>query len=251
MVREDTIVDLLLKHGELSIEKLAQLLEVSDSTIRRQIKSLDGNRFVQRTRSGIRLSSAINYESVSTYQWPADPAEARAIANRAVRMVERGDVVAISGGIICTQLALRLRFLDGITVVTNAVNIAAELTAIKGIQVKVTGGIVNTESYELVGPSVQSCLQDVYISKFFLGTNGLSAEHGVTGYDEAEALAARDMMRLSDSTILLADSRKFDKPNFARVCPISDIEKIVTTEKVPTAALTNLRDAGVDVVIAS
>lgn len=251
MIREDAIVDLLLQYGELSIEELVNLLGVSDSTVRRQIRSLDGNRFVQKTRTGIRLSSAINYDCVPTYQWPVDPGEARAIANRAVQMVDRGDVVAISGGIICTQLALRLRFLDGITVVTNAINIAAELTAVKGIQVKVTGGIINTESYELVGPSVQESLKDVYINKFFLGTNGLSVEHGVTGYDEAEALAASVMMGFSDSTILLADSSKFDKPNFAKVCPISDINTIVTTEKVPAATLSKLRDAGIDVVIAN
>lgn len=250
MVHGSEILDLLLKYGELSIDELTDLLGVSDSTVRRQINSLGGNRYVQKTRKGIRLSSAIDYTAVPTYKWPVDPDEARLIANRAVHMIERGDVIAISGGIICTQLALRVRCLDGITVVTNAINIATELTATKGIQVKVTGGIINPESYELVGPSVRESLQGVYINKFFLGTHGLSVEHGVTGYDEAEAHVAGDIISSSEATIILADSRKFEKPNFTRVCPISSIDAIITTDRVPIATITKLRNAGVDVVIA-
>ncbi|NIM95976.1 MAG: DeoR family transcriptional regulator [Anaerolineales bacterium] len=250
MVKSNHIFDLLLKHGELSVEELVQQLGVSQSTIRRHIKSMDGTRHVQKTRTGIRLASSVNYDVIPTYKWPVDPAEARAIANHAAQMIQRGDVIAISGGLICTQLAIRLRSFEGITVVTNAINIATELTAVQGVQVKLTGGVLNKNSYELVGPSVNEGLTDVYINKFFLGTNGLSNEHGVTNFDEAEALAASTIMGYSKSTILLADSSKFGKPNFAKVCSISDIDVIVTTEKAPQQILDKLRDAGVNVELA-
>jgi len=159
-------------------------------------------------------------------------------------------VIAVSGGRICTQLVLRIGFLEGITVVTNAVNVAAELVALPGIHVMLTGGQLNPESYELVGRAVGLSLDGVHVNKFFLGTDGLSVEHGVTGHDEAEAAAARAIMEHSDATIVLADSLKFKKANFARVASIAAIDTIVTTDQVPQIVRTQFEEAGVRMIVA-
>jgi DeoR/GlpR family transcriptional regulator of sugar metabolism len=130
------------------------------------------------------------------------------------------------------------------------VNIASELSSLHGIQVKLAGGRLNPGSFELVGQAVGPSLNGVRIGKFFLGTDGLSVEHGVTAHDEAEAMAARVIMEHSDSTFVLADSQKFKKASFAQVAPITAIEAIVTTNKTPRGIRAQLEEAGVRVVVA-
>lgn len=248
--RENEIIALLYSYGELSIQEISDLLRVSSSTVRRDLVVLDEHRFIERTRGGVRLSTAIHYGPLPIYKLPVAPKEARAIANRAVGLIERGDVIAVSGGQICTQLALRIRHLEGVTVVTNAINVAIELVALPGIHVMLTGGQLNAGSFELVGQAVSLSLNGVHIHKFFLGTDGLSVEHGVTGHDEAEAMAARAIIEHSDATIVLADSPKFKKPNFAQVASMSAIKMIVTTDRVPESIRAPFEEAGVEVIVA-
>lgn len=248
--RERQVIDLLCQLGEVSIQEISDRLGISPSSVRRDLIALSQHRFVERTRGGARLSTAISYDPLPIYKLPVDPKEARAIANRAVQLIQRGDVIGISGGRICTELTLRIGLLEGITVVTNAVNIAAELVALPSIRVMLTGGQLNPGSFELVGQAVSSSLDRVHIHKFFLGTHGLSVEHGVTGHDEAEATAARTIMEHSDATIVLADSPKFKNASFAQVAPISDVATIVTTDQVPQSVRTRFEEAGVQMIVA-
>lgn len=248
--REKQIIDLLYQYGELSNQELSDLLSASPSSVRRELISLNEDRFIERTRGGASLSTVVNYDPLPIYKLPVDSKEARTIAYRALQLVQRGDVIGISGGKICTQLALRMRHLEGITVVTNAVNVAAELVCLPGIQVRLTGGRLNPGSFELVGQAVRLSLNGVHIHKFFLGTDGLSVEHGVTGHDEAEAMAAREIIEHSDATIILADSSKFKRANFAQVAPISAIDTIVTTERAPRGMRAQFEEAGVRIIVA-
>jgi len=248
--REGQIIHLLNQYGELSVTELSHLLGISASSIRRSLMALGEGRFVERTRGGARLSTVIRYSPLPIYKLPVDPREQRAIASRAAQFIQRGDVIGLSGGRICTELALHIRLLEGIAVVTNAVNIAAELVALPGIRVMLTGGHLSPESLELVGQAIGLSLNGVRIHKFFLGTSGLSVEHGVTGHNEGEALAARTIMEHSDSTIVLADSRKFKKADFAQVASISAFKIVVTSEKTPQNVRTDFEKAGVQIIAA-
>lgn len=247
--RTRQIIDLLHRSGELSVQELSNLLGVSTSSVRRDLAALKDHRFIQRVHGGVRLSSVICDDHLPIYKLPVDPKEARSIADQAVQLIKPGDVIAVSGGLICTQLALRLRLLERITVVTNALNIAAELVALPDIQVRVTGGRLSPGSFELVGQALELSLSGVHIDKFFLGTDGLSLRHGVTGHNEAEAIAARVIMEHSDTTIILADSSKFKKASFAQVAPISAIRAIVTTDQVSQDAKAEFEMAGVRIIV--
>jgi DeoR/GlpR family transcriptional regulator of sugar metabolism len=248
--REHQIIDLLCKYGWLSIQELSDLLDVSPSSVRRDLVALDQGRFIARTHGAVSLSTIIDYAPLSIYKLPVDHQEAITIAYRAQQLIQPGDVIGISGGQICTQLALRIRHLEGTTVVTNAVNIASELTSLLGIQVRLVGGRLNPGSFELVGQAVGPSLSGVRIGKFFLGTDGLSVEHGVTAHDEAEALAARVLIEHSDATIVLADSAKFRKASFAQVAPIAAIQVVVTTNQISPNISAQFEAAGVRMIVA-
>jgi DeoR/GlpR family transcriptional regulator of sugar metabolism len=248
--REKQIVELLHRYGDLSIQELSDLLDASPSSIRRDLISLNDHRFVKRTHGGASLATVVDYEPLLVHRLPVDINEARSIAHKAAELVKPGDIIGISGGTVCTQFAMVIRLLEDITIVTNAINIASELVNLPGIQVRLTGGRLNPGSFELVGQALSPSLEGINIQKFFLGTDGLSLEYGVTGHDEAEAMAARVMMEHSQTTIVLADSPKFRITSFAQVAPIENFNTVVTTRRAPESIIKEFKKANINIIIA-
>jgi DeoR family transcriptional regulator, aga operon transcriptional repressor len=248
--RDNQIIELIHKYGELSVQELSDLLGVSTSTVRRDLVSVSDHRFIGRTHGGIILETVIKYSNLCINRVSIDPREVRAIALRAAEMIQPGDVIGLSGGEICAYLAFLLRLKEDITVVTNAVNVAAELVCLPGIQVRLTGGRLNNGSFELVGKGLEPSLDGVHIQKFFLGTDGLSLDNGVTAHDEAEATASRDLMAHTTANIILVDSRKFKRTSFAQVAPLSNFQTIITTELVSPSVLAEFQSIGVETIIA-
>jgi DeoR/GlpR family transcriptional regulator of sugar metabolism len=248
--REKKIVEIVHQHGEIKIKELSELLGTSTSSIRRDLIDLNNNRFINRKHGSVSLSTIVNYEDRWFNRTPVDHEEARAIARKAAELIKPGDIIGLSGGVLCTQLAFLLRLINGLTVVTNVLNVAAELVYLPGVQVRLTGGRLNQGSFELVGRALEPSLQGVHIEKFFLGTDGLSVEYGVTGHDEAEADAARYMMMHSDQTIVLADSTKFRKVSFAQVAPLNEFDTIISTDLVPQSVCEEFEKENVSLLIA-
>ena len=109
---------------------------------------------------------------------------------------------------------------------------------------------LNPGSFELTGKSLEPSLDGVHIQKFFLGTDGLSLDYGVTAHDEAEATASRDMMAHTAANIVLADSRKFKITSFAQVAPLAEFQTIVTTELVTNNILNEYQKTGIEIIVA-
>ena len=118
--RTRQIVDLLHRNGELSVQEPSDQLGVSTSSVRRDLAVLKDHRFIQRVHDGVCLSTILCDDHLPIYKLPVDRKEARAIADHAVQLIKPSEVIAVRGGLNCTQLALRLRLLEGITIVTNA-----------------------------------------------------------------------------------------------------------------------------------
>lgn len=249
--RDRQIFELLCQHGELTVQRLSEILQVSPSSIRRYLNTLDNHPYIQRTHGGATLSYVLQYNSVPVSFPAADNAEVRVIAHRAARLIEPGDVIGLSGGRMCTELAVNIRFLDNITVVTNAANIACELVGLSGIKVMVCGGMIDPGSFELVGQLVDKALEGIHIQKFFLGTDGLTLENGLTNRSEPEAEVARKFAEHSGETIVLSDHQKFKRSNLAQVIPAHRISTIITTEKTPAEVLQGFSELGVKVLLAS
>ena len=248
--REKQIFDLLCEHGDLSIQQLSELLAVSPSSVRRDLNEMSEHRFIQRTHGGATLSNVVSYNPLPIHKPSVLVEEARAIAHQALQLIERGDVVGMSGGRICTELALHMRLLEGITVVTNAVNVAAELVALPGIQVMLTGGNLDPRSFELIGKAPAMVLEGVRMHKYFVGTDGITLEHGMTNHSEAVATVAREFIKHSDQTILLADSSKFTRSNLTKVADVSEFSMIVTSDCTPRATVKQFELAGVKCLVA-
>jgi len=177
-----------------------------------------------------------------------------AIGTRAASLVASGDVVILDVGSTTTAIAEALmarRDLRDVTVVTNALNVALRLEqAADRITVIVSGGTVRPLQHSLVNPYATLLLEQLTAHLAFVGCNGIDATGGVTNRNVAEAEIKRAMVRASRRSVVVADATKLGEVEVARVCPVTDVDLLVTDSSADPDVLAELHGAGlaVDVV---
>ncbi|MGM7670802.1 DeoR/GlpR family DNA-binding transcription regulator [Microbacterium sp. A93] len=242
------ILDLLAGQGEVSVDDLVLRFEASAATIRRDLDSLAEQRLLTRTHGGA-VAQSVAYELPIRYKSHQRTHEKELIAQAASELVTTGAVVGLSGGTTTTAIAAALAARDDLgefTVVTNAVNIASQLATRPDIKVVVTGGVIHSRSYELVGPFVEQLLSGIQLDIAFIGVNALSAEAGASTHDEREAAVNRMMASRARRAVVVADSSKIGQVAFAHVGGTELFDTVITD-----AAAESLVDAGYTVVVAS
>ena len=247
------ILDLLAAQGEVSVDQLVDRFGASAATTRRDLDSLAERRLLTRTHGGA-VAQSVAYELPIRYRSHLGTGAKERIAAAAAAMVEPGSVVGLSGGTttnaIATALAARDNLEHGLTVVTNAVNIAAQLAMRPEFKVVVTGGMIHPRSFELVGPFVEQLLTGIRLDIAFIGVNGLSAPDGATTHDEAEAAVNRMMAERATRAVAVADASKVGQAAFAHVGGAKLFPTVITDAAVAPAQRAALTDAGYDVRIA-
>ena len=241
----------LIQSDGMGVKELSRLLQISDSTTRRQLTLMEKRGLVVRTHGGARLATPITYELLYENRAAQAVVAKRKIAAAALSLISPNLVIGLSGGTTCTELARLLRTQDDLTVVTNAINIALEIQSQAGRRIMVTGGLLNQDSYELVGNQVSQSLQNVHIDIAFLGVSGISVEFGFSMSDEPEAVAGRAFIAAADRIIILADHTKVGKSTFARFCSIKDVRLLITDDQITPQQFNTLQDAGLNVLLAT
>lgn len=241
------ILDLLAAQGEVSVDELVERLEASAATIRRDLDSLAEQRLLTRTHGGA-VAQSVAYELPVKYKSHRRTHEKDVIARAASALVTTGSVVGLSGGTTTTAIAAALAARDDLgefTVVTNAVNIASQLATRPDIKVVVTGGVIHSRSYELVGPFVEQLLSGIHLDIAFIGVNALSAEAGASTHDEREAAVNRMMASRARRAVVVADSSKIGDNAFAHIGGPELFRTVITDAPAP-----ELVEAGYEVVVA-
>ena len=251
--RQETILQLLQSSGAVTIEGLCGLLKASVATVRRDLKDLEARALLRRTRGGAVTMGPLFYEPFrhdSSFQDKVGSfaAEKRRIARAAARLVQTGETVALSGGTTTTEVVRSLITLDGITVITNTVNVAMELSACKNIEVIVTGGTLRGNWFTLVGPLANMAAQMVYADIMFLGVDGISVEFGLSCENSQEAEYLRLMARHAKRKVVVTDSSKIGARSRWMLCPTPEISTIITDTGAGDAAIKPFADLGIEVI---
>ncbi|MFE6688497.1 DeoR/GlpR family DNA-binding transcription regulator [Streptomyces sp. NPDC057743] len=256
--RMNALLELLGDRGRVDVEEAATELEVSAATMRRDMDALAEQQLLVRTRGGAVLSS-VAYDLPIRYKHGHRSAEKEAVAKAAARLVERGDVVGLSGGTTTTAiarvLATRADFAESdpqpqLTIVTNSLNIANELAVRPQIKIVLTGGVAHSRSYELVGPFSELVLQQISIDIAFIGANGVDPAMGATVHDEAEARINRLMAERARRAVVVADSSKIGQRCFARVGDADVFDTLITDGAVAEETRREFTERGVKVMAA-
>lgn len=231
--RAQLILQQLLRAGTISVASLAKRFKVSPTTIRRDLSELEQRGLLRRSHGGAVPVSPLLYEPfrhVSYYheQERQQAAEKRRIGLVAAELVNDGDILGIGAGTTATQVARSVCLHRGITVVTNAVNVAMELSHRDDLKVFVTGGFLSGDWFALVGPTAIQSANEMFVDKVFIGVDGIHVDQGLTTNYPDQATIHRAMMRQARRRIVVADRRKIGEVGTALIWPADDIDILIT-----------------------
>lgn len=232
-IRRDKIMNALKQNGRISVQEIVDRFGCSEATARRDLDVLEKQEPIIRTiggalYDGFSTAREVSFTEKKTMSW----VEKETIALKAASLIEEGDVVGLSGGTTTYLIARALKTRKGITVVTNAVNIAMELADNEYIQVVVTGGIMRNQSFELCGPLAEKMVEGLNIGKMFLGIDGITVSQGLSTYSEQEAEIAKMLIKRSAQTIAVFDHSKVGRTSLFSVAPLSALHACITDEPV-------------------
>src|ERR1044071_1631349 len=231
--RAQTILHELLRAGKVSVLSLAHRLNVSPATIRRDLSELEQRGLLRRSHGGAVPIQPPLYEPfrhISSFheQERERSAEKRRIGLVASELVNDGDILAIGAGTTATQVARSVCLHKGITVLTNAVNVAMELSHRDDLKIFVTGGDLSGDWFALVGPAAIQNASEMFVDKVFIGVDGIHVEHGLTTNYPDQASIHRAMVRQARQKIVVADHRKIGAVGTALICPADEVNVLIT-----------------------
>jgi DeoR/GlpR family transcriptional regulator of sugar metabolism len=249
--RKKLILEILSKSKAVVIEELSKKMEVSEMTVRRDLLSLEQAGLLTRTHGGA-VNAPTHFLLQPSFgdKEVVNHLEKKAIGAAAARLIKDGDTVGLGCGTTCFQVAKSMDPSFKNTVVTNAVNIAMELSNRLNTQLIVTGGILLPQSFALVDPFAEDVFKRIHIDKLFLGTTGVSLDFGVTTQMLQEASLYRAMISASQEIIVVADFSKFGLVTLAPLMEMNCVTHLVTDLTTPPEYLEKIASLGVDVIVA-
>lgn len=246
--RRRTIVDLLLREGRVLVRNLAKQFRTSEVTIRQDLEMLHSRGLAQRTHGGaLPVRTALLDPSLREKE-KVNWKEKQRIAAAAAGLVKDGQSVVLGSGSTTAAVARALRDFNQLTIITNAVNIGAELAG-TSIEVVLTGGILRENSFSLVGPLAEEMLLRLSADLLFLGADGVDFTWGSTTPNPFEASIQRVMMKIARRTVLVCDSSKFGYRSLSLVGPIADLREVITDKHISKRDWRGLEQAGVKVIL--
>lgn len=247
--RHVQILALLHQNGSISVTRLAEIFKVSEVTIRKDLSFLEQQKKLYRTHgSAILIAPYISDRHVNEKE-KQNVAEKRAIGLRAAQMVTPDDSIIIASGTTILALAREIEPQGQLTVVSSSVMASSILSQNQNIDVVQLGGIVRSSSVSVVGAFAEEMLSHFNCSKFYVGADGVDLEVGATTSNMMEAMLNRMMMKTAQQTILLADSSKFGRRGFSKICDLDDVDEIITDSNIPPHFLQPLQDRGIKVTL--
>ncbi len=252
-LRFTAILTSLQQSGRVSVDDLSARLEVSVVTIRRDLDALEQKGLLRRTHGGAVTIEPLFYEPfrrdrsfMAQVERAAD--EKRRIGRAATALITPGETIALTPGTTTTEVIRGLPMNCNITVVTNTVNVAMELSKRKDVYVFVTGGHLHGEWFSLVGSAALKSLDNMLINTMFIGADGLDAIWGASCFNVDEAELNSTMMRLARRKVAVVDSEKLGVVTNWRICAAAELNILITDTKASDKAVEPFQKLGVEVM---
>ncbi|MEG0813042.1 MAG: DeoR/GlpR family DNA-binding transcription regulator [Clostridium sp.] len=245
--RHTRILDLVSENKKVEVNRLAELLNVSQVTIRKDLDILEERGLLSREHGYAVMKNVddINNRMAVRYETKLE------IAREAAKSVMNGETVMIESGSSCVLLAEQLaQTKKDVTIITNSVFIASYIRETGIGRVILLGGEYQKESQVMVGPLVRICAKEFYVDKLFVGTDGFVPDIGFTGGDMMRTEAMKSMAGSAKNVIILTDSSKFIKQGVVVQFKLSEVSCVYTDDGVSKEKMELLGAEGIEVRIA-
>lgn len=248
--RREEIKNILRVKGEIKLKELENIFtDCSSMTLRRDLKYLEDNGFVKRTRGGAIAMSCLSLDAEDIYSQRAleNVAEKFAIANKALQFIERGRSIYIDAG---TTMMLFAREMpdEYLSVMTNGLNIGLEIIKKHKPNVTIVGGQVNRTTICASGISSPNFIREVNIDIAFMATSGYSIENGFTSGTYTECEIKKEVVSRARKVIVLMNSAKIDKIMPFTYANMEDIDVLISDNNLPQEIIEEARRYNVTVL---
>lgn len=245
--RHQQILERILNKKSVRVNELSDILDVSIATIRRDLSQMERKGLLQRVHGGaIYVEDA--EEPPILNRKHQQPEAKRRIGFAAAELVNDNETIIITSGTTTEAMVPFLTGKNGLTVITNTINIASLLARYPHISVIVLGGSLRHSEYSMHGHITDQALQDLHADKLFHGIFGLDPEFGLTGADMQEVQTDRKIISAAQQLIILADHTKFGVIGQIRLVPTEKVHMVITDDETPEHFILALRDKGIQVI---
>lgn len=246
--RHSIILELLREFGKVDVADLSSKLKVSAVTIRKDLDLLEEKKLLYRTHGGAILADPYIATRKVSEKEKLRPEVKRRIGLKAVELLSPQDALIIASGTTVQAFARCIENME-LTVITSAMNVAMELLDKPDIEIIQLGGIIRHSSASAVSEYAIRMLDNFSCSKLFLGVDGIDPEYGLSTTHIQEACLNQAMIAAATKTIVLADSSKFGRRGFSKICNMSDIDWVITDSGISPKMLEAIEEQGVKVTI--
>lgn len=247
--RHKIILIELEKEGYVRVRDLSERLGVSEVTIRKDLKDLEERRLLIRTHGSASPVGSLTIDRHIDEKEKVQVKEKTRIAEAASRLLEKNDRIIIASGTTVLAFAQHITITDPITVITPSVKVSLILSYKSNIDIIQLGGALRKSSASVIGPYAESLLTEMMCSKLFIGIDGLDLDGGLTTSNIAEAHLNHYMLNAAQEVIVLADSTKFGKRGFGKICNINKVHRIITDRNAPANFIQIIREKGIEVTL--
>jgi DeoR/GlpR family transcriptional regulator of sugar metabolism len=247
--RRQKIYELLKEDGSAKVIELAKIFKVTEVTIRQDLEKLEKDSLITREHGGAFLKSIKDNVKSFTLLNSDNMDKKIAIGKMAASLIENGDTIILDSGSTTTEIAHNILGRKGLTVITNALNIAIILGADPGIDVIVTGGEFKPPTLSLTGQKAADFFKGIHVDKLFLATAGISLRSGLTYPSISDIMVKKAMIDASDITYLVADSTKIDKNALASLGALSMIHYVITDGCIDPKYLKLFKDNEIEIIL--
>ena len=249
--RRRRIVEMVNQQGRVTVDELVALFDISAVTIRADLEALDRAGTISRSHGGALPAAPATLDTPLNIKETRHHAQKRRIGQAAARLIEDGDTIILDSGSTTVEIARQIRQQKwtSLTVITNALNIAMELSALPSVRVMMLGGLLRQTSYSLAGPDAEQALSRLSADRLFLGVDGLDPDVGVTTPDPLEASLNALMIRVSRETVAVLDASKLGQRSLSVITPVDKLHQVITDSSAPSGVVEKLRQAGVEVTL--
>lgn len=246
--RQRKIMSILNENGSVKVNELSEYFNVSEATIRRDLQEMDNKKFLKKTHGGAVKIYITNFEPSFIDKKDEKNQEKQSIAKYAANMINDGDTIILDSGTTTLEISKNI-VADNVTVITNSIDIASELSNKAGIKLILTGGELRNTTRAMVGHICDEMLRNFRVDKAFIGANGVSLTEGVTTPDITEAQTKKAMINSANRAILVVDNSKLEKVCFSVMCSINDISTIITSGDVMQETANEFMKQGIEFIV--
>jgi DeoR/GlpR family transcriptional regulator of sugar metabolism len=248
--RQKQIFSLLVRQGRLSVAEIVDQFSISHATARRDLETLALQGKAQRVHGGVIAVDQAPPELPILERGSEQPDEKARVGRAAASLVADRETVFLGSGTTVLEVARNLRDRQNLTVITNSLPVLNMLAGRAGITVISLGGMLRESELSFIGHITEQALTEIRVDKVFIGTRGLSLEHGLTNDYLQETLTDRAIMKIGSEVIIVADHTKVNRVSTVLLAPLDRMRWFVTDTNADRRFLQALKKIGIKVIVA-